>query len=300
LPELKRVFEMTRSKGIGGSDVAPILGLSPWKTAYQVYQEKIGESDGVPDNPQMAYGRMMEPTIRQWYSNETGRSVTVPETVLAHPKHPFVLGSLDGITQDRRVIEIKTARSGSDWGEPGTDQIPTYYMPQVQQYMMVTGYVLCDVVVSISGTMPRIFEVPADAELQAMILEADIDFWRMVQDRTPPDPVSFADMMARFGRVANASTTMASQEGVAAWNLLKDVRARLKDLETEEEELKAILMGELGENDTLLGFNEKTIATWKMSKGTTTFDAKRMQSEEPETYNRYLVNKPGSRLFLIK
>src|SRR3990167_10245335 len=83
-----------RRKGIGGSDIAAIRGLSPWKTAYQVYEEKrkeVGEGEG---NTATDGGRRLEPAIRQWYSDQTGRSVKLPDKILYHKKYPFMLASL--------------------------------------------------------------------------------------------------------------------------------------------------------------------------------------------------------------
>src|SRR5512139_912790 len=90
-----------RSNGIGGSDAAPICGLSPWKSAYQVWLEKRGEADGPQqDNEPMFWGRTLEPVIRQRYADVTGRTVTVPNEILVHPKYDWMLASLDGIAGD--------------------------------------------------------------------------------------------------------------------------------------------------------------------------------------------------------
>ena len=105
-----------RRKGIGGSDVAAIMGLSPWKTAYQIYQDKRGEVKDFEGSAVMDWGKRMEPAIRQWYSDQTGRSVRLPDKILYHPVHQFMLASLDGFTDDNRVVEIKTARYSKDWG----------------------------------------------------------------------------------------------------------------------------------------------------------------------------------------
>ena len=64
----------------------------------------------------MDWGKRMEPAIRQWYSDQTGRSVRLPDKILYHPVHQFMLASLDGFTDDNRVVEIKTARYSKDWG----------------------------------------------------------------------------------------------------------------------------------------------------------------------------------------
>ena len=86
----------------------------------------------------------------------------LPEKILYHSKYPFMLASLDGFTDDNRVVEIKTARSGKGWGEPGSNEIPDYYILQVQHYMIVTGFEVTDVPVSIAGGSPELYEVPAD------------------------------------------------------------------------------------------------------------------------------------------
>lgn len=290
-----------REKGLGGSDVAPILGLSPWKTAYQVWEDKVGLSLGErEDTPAMAYGRMMEPVLRQWYSNETGRAVAVPASVLVHPEFPFIIGLVDGCTNDERVLEIKTARSSKDWGEPGTDEIPVYYTTQVQHYLMLTGYEVADVVVSFAGAMPVIYEVPADLELQAMILDEERAFWKLVEDRIPPEPVSLADMLSMFGRVSKAATVVASEEVYKAFMRLKGLKQQKDSIEEEEAQHKAIIFKAMGENDTLLNVEGGILATWKLSKVAEKFDTKAFEAAYPELYKQFLKAGTPSRRFLPK
>ena len=292
--------QQTRSRGIGGSDVAPILGLSPWKTAYQVWEEKTGMGQPQEETPAMAYGKLMEGTLRQWYSNETGHIVTVPKMGVAHPIYDFLRASLDGITEDGRVLEIKTARFSKDWGEPGTDEIPIYYMTQVQHYLMVYSLDVADVVVSIAGSMPQIYEVPADKSLQQMILEEMAAFWRLVENQTPPVPVSYSDMLARFGGKSIPNSVTATMDAIEAHAALKEVQEKMKALEVSENNLKALLMGELGANEVLLGIDGKPLVTWKLSKPSLKFDAKAFQLAEPDDYKKYLTEQPGSRRFLLK
>ena len=290
-----------RSKGIGGSEVAAIMGLSPFKTAYQVWEDKTGLSTGLKEEtPQMAYGKLVEPVLRQWYSNKTGRIVTVPEMGVSNPKYPFVLASLDGLTDDGRVLEIKTTRSSQGWGEPGTDEIPVYYTTQVQTYLMVYGLRLADVVVSLAGAMPEMYEVGADAEIQEMIFDEVTAFWKLVQERTPPEPVSYADMLARFGKGSKAAQVAANQEIMEQVAFLQSVKADMKRLEASETDAKAIIMHYLGDQDTLIEPDGKVLATWKMSKASARFDAKALQAADPESYNKYLKAGEPSRRFLLK
>jgi len=249
-----------RRKGIGGSDIAAILGLSPFKTAYQVYREKRKEVEDWQGNNLTDWGKRMEPAIRQWYSDQTGRSVRLPDKIMYHEKYPFMLASLDGFTDDRRIVEIKTARSGKNWGEPRTNQIPDYYAVQCHHYMIVTGFEVTDVPVSIAGGSPELYEVPADREIAEMIIEACASFWQRVIDGNPPDPVTYADAVARFGKIRSEGAVMASDQTLQIVSDLKDIRSRLDELKAEEEEKKGKLIISLGESgDTLIDCSGNTL-----------------------------------------
>lgn len=291
---MKEDWLQHRSKGIGGSDAPAICGVSPWKSPYQVWLEKRGEAQHKEDNEPMFWGRTLEPVIRQRYADVTGRTVTIPKDVLIHPKYNWMLGSLDGLTDDR-VVEIKTSRSPQGWGEPGTNEIPDVYMIQVQHYMTVTRLSLADVVALIGGSDFRIYEVPADPELQDLIIEKEAAFWKMVQDGTPPDPITFADLKRRFGSASKAQNVQASPEIIELVRALKDVKA----LEAEEEKLKAAIMAYMKEADTLVD-GEQILATWKAAKPTKRFDSKAFQDAQPDVYKEFLKESEPIRRLLIK
>lgn len=290
-----------RRKGVGGSDIAAIMGLSPWKTAYQVYREKRKEVESWQGNEATEWGKRMEPAIRQWYSDTTGRPVRLPEKIITHSRYPFMLASLDGFTDDKRVVEIKTARSGKGWGEPGSAEVPDYYLLQVQHYMVVTGFEVADIPVSIGGGSPCLYEVPGDRELQELIIEAAAAFWRRVVDGNPPDPVSYADAVHRFGFSSAQGSVVASQGDIAAVEELRSVRDKLKALEEREEELRGKIILSLGERgDTLIGMDGRQLVTYKIGNGRSLFDAKALERNEPEIYQKYVKQTEPSRRFLLK
>ena len=70
-----------RQAGIGGSDVAPILGISKWRTPLDVYNDKTSDIFEEEDNSSMIWGRRLEPVIRQAYADETGANVIVPRVM---------------------------------------------------------------------------------------------------------------------------------------------------------------------------------------------------------------------------
>ena len=77
-------------------------------------------------------------------------------------------------------------------------------------------------------------------------------------------------------------------------------KRQLKSIEDTIDALQAGLQSAMGECDSLITFDGKVLATWKSSKGSKRFDPKLLQAEMPEVYERYVIEQPGSRRFLIK
>lgn len=293
-----------RSTGIGGSDVAAILGLSKWKSPYAVYQEKRGEAPPQPDNEAMRWGRYLEPVVRQAYADQTGREVRLPTDLIRHPLHAFMIANIDGVagggSEPLRIFEAKTARSGDGWGEPGTDQVPQAYLLQVQHYMEVTGVAVADVAVLIGGSDFRLYEVPADRELQLMLIDAEAEFWRRVQSAEPPEPLSYADMVSRFGRASRADLVMADETALAAIVNLRELKVQREHLELAEEANKAAVMKLLGDADTLVDPTGRTLATWKVQAGAKRFDSAAFKAAQPSVYEQFVKQGEPGRRFLLK
>ena len=102
-------------KGIGGSDVATILGLNPYKSAFALWLEKTGQvkPDQI-DNEYIEWGNILEPVIRDKFKKETGFKVYQNNFVIQHDTHEFMIANIDGEVKDpsedgRGILEIKTA-----------------------------------------------------------------------------------------------------------------------------------------------------------------------------------------------
>jgi len=290
-----------RRKLIGGSDVAAIMGMNPWKTAYRVYQEKRKEVEDWQGNEATDWGKRLEPALRQWYSDVSGRPVRLPDKIIVSGKYPFMGASLDGYTDDGRIVEIKTARNGRGWGNPGTNEIPDCYVLQVQHYMIVTGFEVTDIPVSIAGGPPELYEVPADRELQEMIIEVCANFWRRVQEGNPPDPVTYADAVARYGKSNAEGSVIASEGALAGVAELKHLIAQRKELEAVEEDVKGRIIRFLGDTaDTLVDSAGNTLVTYKLANGRKSFDAKAFEKDHPNLYLKYIKTSEPQRRFLVK
>jgi putative phage-type endonuclease len=247
-----------RKRGLGGSDAAAALGLSPWVTPRELYEDKITDVTPLdvaePIEGPLLWGSLLEPLIRQRYADQTGRVVRVPDTIWSE-RFPWMLAHLDGVTDCGRGLECKTARSAEGWGEPGTDEIPQQYLIQVQHCMIVTGIEVFDVRVLIGGSEERMYEVPADRELQELIVEGEHAFWGHVARREPPPVDLNAPNAYRVVRSLYRGTdgrTLQADEALEAWRIvMEQAYDNASNYKAVAEQAKAHLLWAMGDASML-------------------------------------------------
>lgn len=208
-----------REAGIGASDVPVVLGISPFKSRFQLWAEKAKLTKPAPFHPRavsaMERGKLLEPEIRAWYERKTGRTVT-PKTVV-HPTYPCIRASLDGETNDGRNVEIK-APGKTDHAAAKKGKVPKKYLAQTQIQMECAGLAVTDYV-SHDGTRDLttgqlsdeggvIIEVGADPSYQKQIVDACLEFWQLVQDQRPPS-VDMTDLDAMVQRLKQQQAELA-------------------------------------------------------------------------------------------
>ena len=290
-----------RRQGIGGSDCAAALGLSKWRTPYQLYLEKIGEAEPQEETWEMARGKAFEPLLRQHYANETGREISVPKEPVRSDKYPFMTYSPDGLClSERRLQEFKTAAYGKEWGKVGSDEIPQEYLLQVQHGMIVMDYKICDVTVSVAGNKPKFFMVEADNDLQEMIVEGEAKFWDMVQSRTPPEAISNDDVFKMYSRVNGTSVVISPEIKIALRDLCV-IRENIKLFEANKESMEVKIKSFMGAAEMLVDIDNFTnLCTWKQAKGAERVDTKALRARYPEIAAEVTNICETTRRFLIK
>lgn len=184
-------LEFRRNK-IGASDAAIILGISPWKTAHQLWQEKVNGVES-HSNSAMQRGNEMEPTARAEFERMTGLSV-MPKMKI-NPLADWQIANFDGITFDESVIvEIKCAsKMVHDMAIDG--KLPDYYFSQVQHQLCVANLEM-GFYFSFNGQTGAIVEVKRDQGYIDAMNEEEFKFWNLMTNKTPP-PLSDKDYIIR-------------------------------------------------------------------------------------------------------
>lgn len=129
-------------KLVTASKVPAIVGTSPWDSPYSIWMKMAGRLPREKTTEAMVRGTLLEPAILAWWKAKHPEYHTLREQVI-YRKGKWLLITPDGIATDWQdesvVVEAKSASRLDHWGDPGTDQIPPYYRPQVQMQLHVTG-----------------------------------------------------------------------------------------------------------------------------------------------------------------
>lgn len=278
-----------RRKGIGGSDVAAIAGLSPWKSPVAVWLEKTGQTE--PEEPGEAayWGTVLEDVVAREFSLRTGLKIRRRNAILQHPEYPWMLANVDRvIVGSGEGLECKTtsAFNAKEWeGE----EIPAQYILQVQHYMAVTGAKVWWIAVLIGGQKFLYKKVERDDELIEQLIEIERDFWENhVMKNVPPEldgSLASTELVKRmYPRAILPAIDLPSQAKDLVADL-ENVKAELKLLEERKSELENKLKHLLGEHEE--GRIGDTVVTWKNVESKR-IDTNRLKQEKPDIYEQYL------------
>lgn len=178
-----------RRKGIGGSDAGAILGLNPYKSAFDVYADKLKLSADKPDNEAMRQGRDLEDYVARRFEEETDKRVRRENSILHNSDYPFAFANIDrAVIGEKAGLECKTTKCLNIKRYKNGD-FPSEYYCQCMHYLMVTGYEKWYLAVLVFGADFVIFEIERDEEEIVALAEAEKQFWvENVQKRVPPRP----------------------------------------------------------------------------------------------------------------
>ena len=290
-----------RRAGIGGSDVAPILGISPWRTPLDIYLDKVdGEPPSDSANGAAFYwGHRLESVVADEYAQRTGRSLRRVHHTMRAKDHPFMLAHIDRQVLDgRTILECKTARDSRGWGPEGTDDVPIQYVAQCMHYMIVTGRDECDLaVLFLFDRDYRIYTIPFNPDIADQLIDVESRFWNRVEQRLPPLPTNPADAR-RLWSQDDASEVEASGEVMQAVHALRDVKSRINVLDEQAQTYTTTIMSHMQDASRLVEPDGDIVATWR-TQTASRFDQRTFRTENPELWEQY--KKPNtSRVFRLK
>ena len=311
-----------RSKGIGGSDVATVLGLNPYKTPLSLWEEKTGKTKGSPAGEAAYWGTTLEDVVAKEFSKRTGMKIQRVNFLLSTGENGWMRGNIDRAIVNEQIaktvrvnkpekaaetglmlstdvgLECKTANAfmADKWG-PSQEaeivsgnvvtehQIPLYYETQIQWYMAVTGIETFYVAVLIGGQDFRMYEVKRDQDVIDAIVSKCRDFWENhVLKDVPPAPINVDDVKKLYAKDSGEMTEATNEEATDIGEL-RNLKEQIKSLKEQEEAVASRLIMAIGEK-TGLTLGGKKGVTYK-AMNTTRFSSTDFKKEHPDLYQDY-------------
>lgn len=292
--EVNAQWVEARKNGIGGSDVASIMGLNKYSSPLNVWLVKTGreESPDLSGKEAVEWGNRLEDVVAEKFADEHPElKVYRRNATLVSIERPWAFANLDRWVTDGHgnvgILEVKTvgSRRAADWD----DGVPVYYLTQVMHYMSVTGYKYAWVAVLIGGQEFREYYIERDQQDIRAINDAVDTFWRdFVETDTAPalignDPEANA-LLSQHSDPSQEFVSMLDED-VSMLDELREIKDRMDDLKHRKTLIENQIKDLIGDAKGIE--TETKRITWVRSTRSS-FDKKAFDQAHPGITNDYM------------
>jgi len=293
-----------RRDGVTASEIAAVLGISPWDSPFSLYWQKVN-GWATDDNDLMSTGRRVEPVVADWWAETVGGDVMYarPAGLYAHPERSWQLATPDrlvwqfirpGVGRLISVLECKWTGSWDGWGDAGTDDIPVYYRAQVLWQIDVLGVNEGHLAVLGPGGFRAYGPIRRDEQDLTVMREAARRFLDRLAASDAPDVDEHSATLATLKRLhpdlvdAEAEISPATAAGYRRARALKSAAERLCA------RFEARLRAEMGANRVAMHDGSKVAS--RSIYDTDRIDSKRLREEQPDIAAAYTNTSTTDRL----
>lgn len=295
LPTDKEAWLALRAQDITSTDVSALFGLSPYTTAFELWQKKAGKlDDSFEETERMKWGTRLQDTIARGIGEDEGWNVRARNVYTRIPDRRIgasfdfeIVSHADG----PGLLEIKNVDYlvyRDQWTEEdGVIEAPAHIELQLQHQLLATGRSWGVIAALVAGNTVKLVRRKADLELQESILTQTAIFWASIAANRPPAPDYKADFKtlkrllgpSQEGLAIDARGNAQFDDLVAKY---AHVSSEIKGLEEIKEATKAQLLELTGGAEKVIGSN------WSISAGTVA--AKEIPATVRQAYRNFRVN----------
>jgi putative phage-type endonuclease len=284
-----------RRQGIGASEAAAVLGLSPWRTPVDVYWSKVLDPEPAPPTEAMSRGIALEPYILDRLAEDMGLPLRRDVGTIVDPVSTVLMATPDDIVPGQAMaVEAKTASLMDGWGEQGTDEIPMHYLVQTHHQMAVlnrAGYevrrVLVPVLFFTMRPEYRLYAVDRNEAVEQAIVGDLLGWWqRHVIARVPPaEQPPALDVLKRLRREPASVVDLSDRAitEIESWQAAKELA---KEHAEEAEEMQARVLALLGTDAPAEAgrLPDGRLLTYLTQKSAPRVDHDRLRTQFPDAY----------------
>lgn len=298
-------WHTARSTGIGGSDIAAIMGESSWKSPYDIWISKTGQmpTEGQQQQSEAArWGNVLEDSIAyEWARRNNKKIIKIPVSLEANDA-PWMLANIDGFVLDEYdritgILEIKTTSLyNKDTWEVGP--VPYYYICQAMWYTMITGLPGFDIVCLVGGQHLYSYYFPIDQELCECMKKAAYDFWHanVLGMKEPEVQATDLEKLQKQELEETEPAKPFVDETDATNNLVTayiEMRDKIGALEKVKEELYAQIWSSMQRHDAMM--TQSNVITVKRTNRRSC-DLDMLARDFPEAYDACVTMKLSTSL----
>jgi len=258
---------------IGASQAAAALGLSPYQTPANFYNELIGNIEREDIGAKGRIGNAMEPVIIQEYEIVMGVKVIPSPDTLIHPKYPWMICHLDGkIPEFKKILEIKNVgwTVAHRWGpDADPDGVPMDVMIQCTHQAILADVSRVDVAAFFGGNELRVYPLEITDAAKEGLMTGLLNFWENhVVKRIQPEfgPQDVALLQKLFADPKNEEVVQVEDtETAVLFQDFRNLKTSIKDAEKKANLMKIHIMDFMGDAGSLMRGDDMEF-TWKKSK----------------------------------
>lgn len=267
------------------------------------------EKQGKKERPDLSgveavqMGLIMQPVIGRIFEDTTGVRVRDLDAVGTHHSEQWLKAHTDFSTDDDALLEVKNFNASvankypdgpDDW-----ERLPEADLIQCIHEATVFGVNHIYFAVLFGGQQFRWWHIPVSDEMKKDFIQRAAKWWAMSQTGEMP-PAETADQGRAIYTKATDEVIVANASAEQYATALKAIKAKIKDLEQQEDVATAFLQNYMQEKSELLSATGETLVTWKAAKGSKKFDAAAFKAAMPNVYEQFVRETAGSRRFLVK
>lgn len=247
---------------IGSRDVAAILGVSEYETAWDVWNfKKNGIKKIFTEEAQerMRWGLLLEDIVISECARLKECQIIDKQKHIRHDKYNFIGGTLDAIFKDEFgnliMCEAKTTHT---FNKNYNDELPDDVYLQAQHNMGLSGAKMAFVPVLIGGQKQIIHALEFDQEIYETGINRSVYFWENYV-------VGNRELKPNLDKIeAKKDAKICGDPAVYGWvKLLNQAKQKKKSAEEQEEFYKKSIKEYMGENEILCDNDWKNLVTWK-------------------------------------
>ena len=269
-----------------------------------VLLEKRGEkqADDLSGVEAVQMGHVMQPVIGRLFEEATGIKVKEYDLAREHPTESWLKAHTDFEASDGGLVEVKNFNAAVANKYPDDDdglKLPTPDLIQCVHEATVFGKPHVWFAVLFGGQRFRYWKIEVTEEMKLEFIQRAAKWWALAHTGDLPDAetVDQAKMLYRTATDEIIVSTAAVEKAITD---LKQIKSQIKELETWEEGIQVHLQNYMRNKSELITPYNEVLVTWKQAKASKSFDKDLFKQAMPEIYDQFVVEKPGSRRFLVK